>query len=89
MEIHIWDQGEEACNINPNEMYIKLNHNLEDYDESEREDIRTNAREFAKTFFDFMDGTQVRFGDECPDCFHKLIDEKCINEHCINHQTHG
>lgn len=82
MEIYIYDKGEEESNINPNEMTININHDYEGYSEDELEDIKTNIKEYAKSFFDFMDDAEVRFGNECPDCFSRLVDGKCVNEDC-------
>lgn len=55
MEITVKDKGNEEIGIMSGIMSIKVNRNIEEFSENELEDIKTNSKHIAMSFFNFIE----------------------------------
>ena len=84
MKIYIISEGDRSVGIAQSETTIDTNMNIKNLKDEDRGEMRKELRDFFYMFHN-NGRTDVWFEDECPDCFARLRNGKCVNKGCISY----
>lgn len=88
MKLYYTGEGDGSVGIPDTEVCLKTNLDYPGIREM-RDELRRAFDKFCNDYLDDMGGRHgVRFGDECPECYHMLKDNgECTNKDCITQEA--